>query len=238
MKRIFVLIIVSCSILHSVFSQEKESTGESLRFHGIMMDASTSKPVPGAQIMINRNFSGISNDDGTFSIHVGKNDTVRFSHLGFKPTLWHVSDTLSGHDFVAGIYLHSDTISIGEVIIIPRFVNLKSQILNSPSKVPSIMENAKYNVAISAYQGKTTTGKLGDPQANYNLIHRMQSGAAYEKGQIPASAIAGFSPLLIIPAAYLLIHGMPEKPDSFENKPSEKEVDQIKNEYFRIQQQK
>jgi hypothetical protein len=238
MRRIFVLIIVSCSIMHSVFSQEKESAGAGLRFHGIVMEAGTSMPLPGTQIMINHNFSGVSNDDGTFSMHVEKNDTVMFSHLGFKPTLWNVSDTLKGNDFVAGIYLHSDTISIGEVIIFPRIINLKSQILNSPSKVPSIMENAKYNVAISAYQGKTTTGKLGDAQSNYNVIHSRQSTSAYEKGQIPSSAIAGFSPLLIIPAAYLLIHGLPEKPESFENMPTEKELEQIRNEYFRLQQQK
>jgi hypothetical protein len=238
MKRILVLIIMVWSILPSGLAQEKESYGPRLHLRGIVMDANSSLPLQGTQIMINHQFSGVSAEHGTFGINVERKDTVSFNHLGYKSTLWLVADTLIGNDFVAGIYMNSDTISIGEVIILPRFLNLKSQILNSPSKVPATMANARYNVAISAYQGKTTTGRLGDPDANYQMIHRNQSVAAYEKGGIPSSAIAGINPLILIPAAYLLLHGMPEKPGAFEDKPSQKEIDQIRKEYFRLQQQK
>ena len=160
-----------------------------------------------------------------------RNDTVIFKHLGYKPAFWFVSDTLKGREYVAGIFMHTDTISIGEVVIVPRYNNLKSQILNSPSKIPSTMDNARYNVAISAYQGRTTTGKLGDPASNYNLIHKKQSIAAYEKGGIPSDAIAGISPLILIPAAYMLLHGLPEKPPSYQKKLTQTEVEQIREAY-------
>lgn len=211
--------------------QEKNNSGSGFVFHGIIMDANTLSPVSNTQILINNSFSEVSGADGTFSLYVMGNDTVKFSHLGYRQVFWIVSDTLSGREFAAGIYMRTDTVSIGEVIIVPRFNNLKSQILNSPSKIPSTMENARYNVAISAYQGKTTTGSLGDPEANYNLIHKRQGIAAYEKGGIPSDAIAGFSPLILIPAAYMLLHGMPEKPAPYQKKLTQDELDQIKELY-------
>ena len=87
-----------------------------------------------------------------------------------KPATMFISDTLAGKEFIAGIYMKSDTLSIGEVIIVPRFSNLKSEILNSQSKTPSTMDNAKYNVAVSAYAGRNSINTLSDPASNYGSI--------------------------------------------------------------------
>jgi hypothetical protein len=236
-KKILLLIILSFFIHYSGFCQEKDNSGSGFLFHGIVMDANTLLPVSNTQILINNSFSEVSSSDGTFGLYVLRNDTVRFDHLGYKQVFWIVSDTLAGREFAAGIYMRTDTVSIGEVIIVPRFNNLKSQILNSPSKIPSTMENARYNVAISAYQGKTTTGSLGDPEANYNLIHKRQGIAAYEKGGIPSDAIAGFSPLILIPAAYMLLHGLPEKPSPYQKKLTQEELEQIKKLYKQVLQE-
>jgi hypothetical protein len=203
------------------------------------MDASTLSPLTNSQVMINNVFNSVSNSDGTFSFIVHRNDSILFRHLGYKPSLLFVSDTLPGREYVAGIFMNSDTVSIGEVVIVPRFTNLKSDILYAPSKVPSIMDNARYNVAISAYQGRTTQGKLGDPAANYDLLRQKQKVDAYEKGGIPSDMIAGINPLLLLPAAYLLIHGMPEKPPPLEQKLTMQELDQIQKKYFEtLKQQK
>jgi hypothetical protein len=196
------------------------------------MDASTLSPLTNSQVMINNVFNSVSNSDGTFSFIVHRNDSILFRHLGYKPSLLFVSDTLPGREFIAGIFMNSDTVSIGEVIIVPRYTNLKSDIFYAPSKVPSIMDNARYNVAISAYQGRTTQGKLGDPAANYDLLRQRQKVDAYEKGGIPSDMIAGINPLLLLPAAYLLIHRMPEKPPPLEQKLTKQELDQIQKKYF------
>ena len=203
------------------------------------MDASTLSPLTNSQVMINNVFNSVSNSDGTFSFIVHRNDSILFRHLGYKPSLLFVSDTLPGREFIAGIFMNSDTVSIGEVIIVPRYTNLKSDIFYAPSKVPSIMDNARYNVAISAYQGRTTQGKLGDPAANYDLLRQRQKVDAYEKGGIPSDMIAGINPLLLLPAAYLLIHGMPEKPPPLEQKLTKQELNQIQKKYFEtLKQQK
>jgi hypothetical protein len=239
MTRFYLFIIFSFFTLRPVFCQENENSGVRYLFHGIVKDAKSLSPVSNAQIFINRGVSSLSGADGTFSFYVNRKDSVLFKHLGYKQALLVISDTLSGLEFAAGVYMQTDTLQIAEVVIIPRFINLKSQILNSPSKIPSTMENAKYNVAISAYQGRTTQGKLGDPQTNYELLRQRHKIEAYEKGGIPSDRIVGFSPLLLIPAAYLLIHGLPEKPDPFEKKLSIQELDQIQKKYLEsLKQQK
>jgi hypothetical protein len=236
MKRSFLFIAFVLLMSHFCFCQEKDDAGVRILFHGIVLDANNLTPVSNSQILINRNFTTASSADGTFAFFVNKSDTVFFRHIGYKSTMMLVSDTLVGKEFVAGIYMKSDTISIGEVVIVPRFQNLKSEIMNSPSKVPATMDNARYNVAISGYQGRTTQGKLGDPATNYGLIRQQLKVNAYEKGGIPSDQIAGISPLLIIPAAYLLIHGVPDKPAPFEHSLTDKELEQIQKKYLESHQ--
>lgn len=238
MKHLFLFIILALFLTKASSGQSEDSSGVRILFRGVVMDANTLNPVSNSQILINRNFSAVSSTEGTFAFFVNRHDSIIFKHLGYKPALLFVSDTLAGKEFVAGIYMHSDTVSIGEVVIIPRYRNLKSEILNSPSKIPSTMDNAKYNVAVSAYAGRTSQGKLGDPATNYSMIRNQQKINAYEKGGIPSDMIAGISPLLLLPAAYLLIHGAPEKPAPMEQKLTDQELNQINQKYLEILQQR
>jgi len=236
-KRILLLIIL-CFNIHVCFCQVKVDTEKRILFRGLVMDATTLSPVPNSQIVINRVFPFVSDTDGSFVFYVNRNDTVIFSSLGYKPTVFIVSDTLKGNEFNAGIYMNSDTLSIGEVVIISRFRDLKSEILNAASSTPSTFDNAKYNIAISGYQGRNSQGSLGNPADNYALLVQKQKMNAFEKGGIPSDQIVGISPLLLLPAAYLLIKGSPEKTGPFVPKLSDREVDQIQKKYLETQKQR
>jgi hypothetical protein len=50
--------------------------------------------------------------------------------------------------------------------------------------------------------------------------------------------MVGISPLLLIPAAYLLIHGLPEKPAPLKQQLTDQEVDQIHIKYMEILKQR
>ena len=237
-KRFFFLILSIGILIQSGLSQGKENAGIRILFHGLVMDASTFSPITNSQIMINRAFSSVSGSDGTFSFFVNRNDTVIFNSLGYKPIVFYVSDTLTGREFIAGIYMHTDTITIGEIIIVPRFTNLKSEILNSGSKTSVTMENARYNVAVSAYQGRNSQNILGDPATNYELLRQRQKADAYERGGIPSDKMVGISPLLLVPAAYLLIHGLPEKPSPLKPQLTDRDLDQIHRKYLETLRQR
>lgn len=180
----------------------------------------------------------VSETDGSFTFSVNLADTVIFNSLGYKPVFFHVSDTLRGSEFNAGIFMKTDTVEIGEVIIIPRQRNLKSEIMNAPSRNPGIINNARNNVAVSAYQGKTSQAKLGDPMNNYAVISQKQKTMAYERGGIPSEQTLALSPFLLLPAAYLLVKGFPERPSAINESLSPPEVDQIHRKYIETLKQK
>ena len=232
MKRFWLFLVLTLISGPAILSQVGGNTDVRMLFHGVVMDASTLSPLANSQITINRSFSSLSQGDGTFSFRVNRKDTVVFSLLGYRPAIFYVSDTLSGSEFVAGIYMKTDTLSIGEVVIVPRIRNLRSEIMNSRSVARPEFENAKYNLEVTAYQGKMGQNKLGDPASNYELLRRRQRINAYEKGGIPSDRILGFSPLMLIPAAYLLMHGLPEKPASFKPELTDQELDQIHKKYL------
>jgi hypothetical protein len=231
-KRILPVLFVIFLIGNSVFSQEIGNQGSRILFRGLVKDASTLLPINNSQIIINGTNSYISGENGTFAIYVYPNDTVIFKSLGYKSIILNVRDTLRGREFVTGVYMNSDTLSIGEVIIISKFTNLKSEILNAKSKTPSTYDNARYNVAISAYQGRTSVGSLGTPADNYALLAQQQKINAFEKGGIPSDKMIGLNPLLIAPAAYLLIKGAPEKPAPFVPELTDQEIYQLQKKYL------
>jgi hypothetical protein len=152
--------------------------------------------------------------------------------LGYKSATLYISDTLRGNEFIAGIYMHSDTLQIGEIVIVPRLRTLKSDLLNPRTESDPQIENAKYNLEVSSYQGKITQGRLGDPASNYEYLRQRYREEAYSKGQIPSDRIVGISPLMLLPAAYLLMNGFPDKPPPLQPRLSDQELRLIYRKYL------
>ena len=233
MRKWLVVILLLFICLNTGYSQVTTKGSSKILFHGLVLDAITQTPLSNSHISINRSLFSISDLEGKFAFYVSRNDTVTFTRLGYKPAVMIVSDTLTGKEYIAGVYMHTDTLTIGEVIIIPRFSNLRSVLMNPRSEISPEEENARYNLEISAYQGRITQNKLGDPQSNYEILRQKQRINAYEKGGIPSDKIIGISPFLILPAAYLLIHGLPEKPAPFKPQLTDQEVRQIHEKYLK-----
>ncbi|MCU0460790.1 MAG: hypothetical protein MUF36_02055 [Bacteroidales bacterium] len=234
MKRQIILLVIALNFFLPAFSQLLKTGEGVILFHGIIFDAGTESPLPHSQIFINRVFASISDAEGKFAFYVNRHDTVIFRTLGYSPALMLINDTLNGREFLAGIFLHPDTVNIPEVVIVPRIASLKSDLLRPPSEASKEVENARYNLAVSAYQGRVNQGKLGDPSMNYELLRQQQKNDAYSKGQIPPDKIVGLSPLLLIPAAYLLINGLPEKPAAVKPVVTDQETDLIISRYMEV----
>jgi hypothetical protein len=230
----FVLTFCFIFFFTSCFCQDIKDASGKILFHGLAMDAKSESPLTNSQIVINGSLYSVTDKDGRFAFYVNKNDTVIFSRLGYKQVVLYVSDTLSGKEFITGIYMNADTLSIGEVVIVPRMTNLKSEILSARTPASPQIEYAKDNLAVSAYQGRVTQGRMGDPSTNYVVLTHKQHMDAYSKGMIPTDQIAAISPLMLIPAVYLLIHGLPEKPPPLQPRLTEQEINQIHKKYMEI----
>ncbi|MDP4223966.1 MAG: hypothetical protein Q8868_11710 [Bacteroidota bacterium] len=232
MKNTCLIILILLGYTGSVFSQVNINQGPQIFLTGIVRDASTLEPLNNSQIVINGSFRASSDETGSFSLQVNRKDTVLFSLLGYKNETLYVSDTLSGPEFVVGVYMNSDTLSIGEVVIISRLRSLKSDILKAPPYSTPELENAKYNLEVAGYQGRVTTGSLGDPSSNYSLLREKFRTDAYEKGTIPSDRMVSVSPLLIVPVVYLLMKGLPENPLPMQPGLTKEELDKIHKQYL------
>jgi len=232
MKRYLLLILVVVIFSREATGQETGISNSVILVNGLVMDAQTRTPLSGSQIIINRSFITISDDEGKFAFYVNRADTVVFVRLGYKSATFFVSDTLSSRELLAGVYMSADTITIGEVVIVPKLAKLRSELYNPRPETKQELENAKYNLQISAYQGRISTGRLGDPASNYEMIRQKQKLDTYEKGGIPSDRMVGISPLILIPAAYLLMNGLPEKPPPPKPSLTDQEVDQLNKRYM------
>lgn len=231
-KRVRIISFIILIFSETGFSQVQGPGDGRFVFSGIIKDASTSEPLPNTQIFVRRSFVSVSEQDGTFAVRVSRGDTLVFRLLGYQAAYLYVSDTLSGKEFLAGVYMKTDTLSIGEVVIVPRPVNLRTEMFKPSASPNQEMENAKYNLAVSAYQGKMAVGKLGDPASNFSVVHQQMRTYAFEKGTIPSDRIAGFSPFMIAPAAYLLINGFPQKPAAMKPDLTRQELEQLHQKYL------
>jgi hypothetical protein len=226
----FIFFVVSI-YMSPVQSQQKVRTGDPILFRGVVIGTQSQERLSGSQIFINRSISSLSREDGTFSFFAYRKDTILFTSLGYRPTSLIVSDTLKASEFLTGVYLQTDTIAIGEVVIMPRLSSLKADMMNPRISPNPKIDNAQNNVSIASYQGRTGQGKMGDPAINYQVMREKQKIAAYERGGIPSDRIIGLSPLLLIPAAYMLIKGIPRAPEPPEPKITSKELEELNRRY-------
>ena len=217
--------------LVSALYAQQENRGDKILFRGVVLSASSGERLAGSRYYINKSLSGISRDDGTFSFFAFRRDTIVFDMLGYKASRFIVIDTLKSREFLTGVYLQSDTIEIGEVVVIPSLSGLKAEMMHPEIQIDQKMDNARANLNIASYQGRVDQGKMNDPYSNYEVLRQQQKTDAYEKGQLSSSRIAGINPFMLLPAAYLLLHGVPEKPAPPNRGISPKELSDLNKKY-------
>lgn len=231
MERKATLVLILLLFYASFLSGQQENRDGRILFRGVILSASSGERLAGSKVYINRSLYGLTREDGTFSFFAYKHDTIVFNMMGFKASSLVVRDTLKAREFLTGVYLQSDTIEIGEVVIVPNLAGLKSEMMNPERETDLKMDNARNNLNIASFQGRVSQSKMGDPLLNYEVLRQRQRIEAYEKGGIPSSRMVGISPLLLVPAVYLLIHGLPEKPLPPSQGISSKELNDLNKRY-------
>lgn len=204
-----------------------QQTGPIL-FHGIIFDNETHQPLTGAHFLSSNGMAGASDNRGMVSFFARHHDTITFTSIGYKEFLLVIGDTLLAREYVAGIYLSTDTLLIPAVVVMPRIGNIRAEIMASKPPVNDDMVNASNNLRLSAYQGITTAATLGDPNTNYELLRQQQKLDAYEMGMIPSDKMLVFSPFTLIPLVYVLAKGLPEPPEPPAPYLSERELQQLR----------
>jgi len=218
----FLFVLFSSSLL--IISAQKLPP---ILFNGLIVDADTRVPLSGAHYMIRDRTAGAADEKGQVSFYARHHDTVRFSCVGYKDFHMVIGDTLLAQEYVLGIYLTSDTLMIPAVVVMPRLVNVRAEIMADKPGSNQDLVNATNNLRISTYQGLTAATRLDDPASNYEVIRHAQAIAAGEKGGIPSGQMIVFSPFTLIPIIYLLATGLPEDPPAPSPRISAKELNRL-----------
>jgi hypothetical protein len=166
---------------------------ELVQFSGIVRDLEH-QPLPNVNIIILNERRGTTSDRrGMFSFVVHPNDTVLFSHLGFKGTIHVIPDSLAGQQYPADIFMVSDTFHLAEVRIYPwkTYHEFKEAFL--ALELPDDDQKRAYH-NIELIKTQIRMNDFGpSPNINYREVMKQRYNELYTAGQYPYYTI--FDPM-------------------------------------------
>lgn len=143
--------------------------------------------VPNVSIYSKHLRRGAASDSrGIFSIISIPGDTVFFSAIGFKSTLLTIPSNLAGTNFITDIKMITDTIMIGEVLVLPwkTYSEFKRAVLENKPEDP-LMKNMQYNLALVEQQ--IWSDMRSTPGQGYRYTMQQMSDNLYTRGQSPVN---------------------------------------------------
>jgi len=143
--------------------------------------------VPGVSIWSGHLHRGSASDNrGIFSIISIPGDTVFFSAIGYKSTLLTIPANLAGTSFITDVKIITDTILIGEVLVLPwrTYSEFKRAVIENKPDDP-MMKNMQYNLALVEQQ--IWSDMRSTPGQGYRYNMQQMSDNLYTRGQTPVN---------------------------------------------------
>ncbi len=193
---IFVALMSVCNVvLGQSTNRENIDDDDLVQFSGVIVTADSLNPIPFTTIIITNTGRGtIADFYGFFSFVAVKNDTVRFSAVGFKEVDFVIPDTITENRYSLIQVMSSDTILLQETVIYPwpskeqfreAFVNL--DIPDDDYEIArKNLEQAELLVRADKYQM--------DGSMNYRNYIDQKTSKLYYAGQVqPISLLNPFA---------------------------------------------
>ena len=164
-----------------------------IQFSGVIRNLQH-RPVGNANIVIlNRKRGTTADRRGIFSFVVQPHDTIFFSHIGYKPTIHIIPDTLETQHYPSDIFMVSDTFHLAEVKIFPWKTYQQFKEAFIAMEMPDDDEQRAYrNIALIKTQIKMNDFQ-GSPNMNFREVMKQQYNQLYYEGQYPYYTV--FDPL-------------------------------------------
>ena len=169
---------------------------ELVQFSGMVLDGGTGQltPVPYATVLVTNDGRGTyANLEGFFSIVARKNDTIRFSALGYRDVEFIIPDTLADNKYSIVQLMTRDAVNLPETVVFPwpSRDHFKLEFL-AMDVTPELQQRASENLSadkLERLQG--SVARSGAENSSYYL--RQQARQTYYIGQRPPMNI--FSPV-------------------------------------------
>lgn len=186
MKRFNLLFFCLVFFLNNSFAQDNNSKLTQLIFEGVVFNSdSLQQPLQGVNLIVNNNKGATTNAKGVFSIPVSANDSIKFTHVGFRSFMIYIPDSVKSGKFTATLFMVHDTIKLEQFFVWSdgSYDSFKNSILNMDVKPDLSLIRAKNNVFLSVYEAKTTTGVWTAEDNQKNAIKKEENKVIY-KGQV------------------------------------------------------
>ncbi len=116
---------------------------DTLLFSGMVFHNGTGEPLPDVYCRWGKGEGVVSGRDGAFRIRLHRGDTVRFTHVGFRPCRVVIPDSLRENEYMLGVFLSPDTVELSEVLIVRRWRDARGQdFLQARRNMRGIMQRA------------------------------------------------------------------------------------------------
>lgn len=188
----YVIICALCLLSNNAKAQNTvDSTDtDSLRliqFSGVVLEGDSLTPLPFASVWVENSFKGSPADMyGFFSFVAEPGDTVRFSRVGYKTSVYVIPDTLSTNRYSMIHRMIKDTVTLDEFTVYPwpskEEFKQAFMDLNQPSDE---MIRAQQNLAMALLEKRLTDTDLSDGYTNYKFVMADQQTKLYRAGGYP-----------------------------------------------------
>lgn len=168
-KTIISCLFVLCALFFFNDANAQKIRNDSIFFTGAVMDQEALSTLPYSHYRVNKKQAGTTNSHGRFSFWVNAGDTIQYSYVGYHDVKIIVSDSLKQDSYLFGVFMAKDTITLQEVLILPRFGNFRDAFINAKANTPEYVR-AKNNVNSATYQALTQAPKKMDAKANTDML--------------------------------------------------------------------
>lgn len=196
LRAVITLLILSTLISAEVDAQFLATSNrnpELIQFSGIIRNLEHQQIGHVNIIILNRNRGTTADERGLFAFVVQPNDTILFSHVGYKPTLHVIPDSLQTDQYPSDIFMVSDTFRLAEVKVFPwkTYQEFKEDFI--AMEMPTDDEQrAMKNIALIKTQIKMNDA-VSTPNMNFREVMQQQYNRLYYQGQYPYYTV--FDPL-------------------------------------------
>ncbi len=199
MKHFLLITFVMLFFLPSVWAQEKQkppaqrNDGDVIQFSGVVVNSDSLEPVPYTNILITNTHRGtVSDYYGYFSFVALKNDTIRFSALGYKDNTFVIPDTITQKRYSLIHVMNADTIMLEPTVIYPWPTEEDFKKAFVELDIPDDdLEIARKNLAKAEMKERAVNMKM-DGSMNYRNYIQNETSKLYYAGQ--SQPISIFNP--------------------------------------------
>ncbi len=172
----------------SAMAQEQGEDDPLLQLSGAVLTGDSLRPVPYTHVVnITQGTGTISNFQGYFSIVVEANDTILFSNIGYRNSVYILPDSLPDTYYTLIQMLEPDTIFLPEVVVLPwRTVEQFKQAVINVQLPEDDLQRARRNLALLTLK-EMAMNIEDDPGLSSDLAIRNQQSYLYNAGMYTGS---------------------------------------------------